>query len=86
MASRSIHISDYAQALADLDLSPAEVMYVGDSPEHDIAPPQALGMIAVWSTRAAKRTLEGTGITPNHTVENFEELRAILRETYGIAV
>ena len=76
----------YAQALTDLDLSPDEVMYVGDSPENDIAPPQALGMIAVWSKRAAKRTLEGTGITPDHTVESFEELRTILRETYGVAV
>ncbi len=76
----------YAQALTDLALAPEEVMYVGDSPTHDIAPPQALGMVAVWSKRAAKRGLEGTGITPDHTVENFEELRTILRETYGLAV
>jgi len=76
----------YAQALTDLDLSPDEVMYVGDSPEHDIAPPQALGMIAVWSKRAAKRSLEGTGISPDHTVENFDELRTILRETYGVPI
>ena len=76
----------YAQALTDLALSPSEVMYVGDSPTHDIAPPQALGMIAVWARRAAKRDLEGTGITPDHVVENFDELRTILRETYGVGV
>jgi len=76
----------YAQALTDLGLSPDEVMYVGDSPEHDIAPPQALGMIAVWSKRAAKRPLEGTGISPDHVVESFDELRTILRETYGVPV
>ncbi|MAB81234.1 MAG: haloacid dehalogenase [Planctomycetes bacterium] len=76
----------YAQALADLELAPGEVMYVGDNPTHDIAPPQSLGMIAVWAKRAAKDGLEGTGIEPDHVVENFDELRTILRETYEIAV
>jgi hypothetical protein len=43
-------------------------------------------MIAVWAKRAAKDGLEGTGIEPDHVVENFDELRTILRETYEIAV
>jgi putative hydrolase of the HAD superfamily len=76
----------YAQALSDLGLSPGEVMYVGDSPTHDIKPPQALGMVAVWAKRAAKHDLEGTGIEPDHVIENFDELRTILRETYDVAV
>ena len=76
----------YAQALTDLGHPPGEVMFVGDSPTHDVAPPQAVGMIAVWAKRAAKHGLEGTGIEPDHVVADFEELREILRTTYELAV
>jgi putative hydrolase of the HAD superfamily len=75
----------YQTALQDLGLEPSEVMYVGDSPAHDIAPPQSLGMTAVWARRAAKHGLEGTGIEPDHVVDDFAELERILRETYGVA-
>lgn len=74
----------YLTALRDLGLLPGEVMYVGDSPEHDIAPPKSIGMITVWARRAAKHTLEGTSILPDHTVSSFEELRRILREQYDV--
>jgi putative hydrolase of the HAD superfamily len=76
----------YLTALRDLALEPARAMYVGDSPEHDIAPPHSIGMITVWATRAAKRTLGGTGIVPDHTVANFGELRRILREHYDVPI
>ncbi len=74
----------YALALRDLGLSAEEVMYVGDSPLHDIAPPKSLGMITVWARRAARHGLEGTGVVPDHVVEDFEELRGILAREYGI--
>ena len=74
----------YQTALRDLGLQASEVMYVGDSPEHDIAPPQSLGMIAVWARRAAKYGLEGTGIEPDHVIDSFDELAEILREQYGV--
>lgn len=74
----------YALALSDMRLVPGEAMYVGDSPEHDVAPPQSLGMVTVWAARAAKRGLEGTGITPDHVVRDFRELAAILRQRYGV--
>ncbi len=74
----------YALALSDMRLVPHEAMYVGDSPEHDIAPPQSLGMATVWAARAAKRGLEGTGIAPDHVVRDFRELAGILRERYGV--
>ncbi len=76
----------YLTALADLQLRAQEVMYVGDSPEHDIAPPQSIGMITVWARRAAKHDLEGTQIRPDYTVSDFEELRGILREDFGLRV
>ena len=76
----------YATAQRDLGLEAAEIMYVGDSPTHDVAPPQSLGMTAVWARRAAKATLEGTGITPDHVVDDFGDLRRILRERYDVPV
>jgi len=76
----------WAHALADLGREPEEVMYVGDSLSHDVAPPQTLGMIAVWATRASKEKLAGSRVVPDHIVADFEELRAILREVYGLAV
>ncbi len=76
----------YGAALRALGLSPAEVMYVGDSPAHDVAPPQALGIIAVLCRRASRYRLEGTGIVPNHVVGDFGELRAILAREYRLDV
>ena len=74
----------YGLALQELRLEPHEVMYVGDNPEHDVVPPQSLGMIAVWSRRAARHGIEGTGIHPDHVVGDFVELEKILRERYGV--
>ena len=74
----------WSVALADMRLIPAEVMYVGDSPEHDVAPPRSLGMATVWSARAARKTPESTGIEPDHRVQDFRELAEILRSRYGI--
>ena len=93
--TRAIFISDqvgiskpnpklYAHALAEVGREPGEVMYVGDNPLHDVAPPQSLGLIAVWASRAAKHTLEGTNITPDHQIADFGELREILREDYSV--
>jgi FMN phosphatase YigB (HAD superfamily) len=62
------------------------VMYVGDNPLHDILPPKGLGMITTWSSRAARQTLEQTGVSADHTVADFAELRELLREQYGISV
>ncbi len=74
----------YQAALRELGLKPDEVMYVGDSPEHDIAPPKSVGMKTVWARRGAKRGLEGTGIAPDHVVDDFGQLGRILRERYDV--
>ena len=76
----------YSTALRDLGLEPGQVMYVGDNPTHDVAPPQSLGMVAVWSRRASKSNLDGTGIKPDHIVDDFVQLRDILKTRYGLAV
>lgn len=92
---RAIFISDqigiskpnpklYLVALRDLELEASEVMYVGDNPEHDIAPPSSIGMITVWARRAAKHDCVASQIKPDHVVFNFEELRGILKDQYDV--
>ena len=76
----------YSTALAELTLAPSRVMYVGDNPIHDIAPPRSLGMISTWSSRAARRTLESTGVEADHEIADFTQLRELLRGTYGLDV
>ena len=58
----------YRSALAELQLEPKQVMYVGDNVLHDVAPPKNIGMVSVWASRAAKRGLQGTGIEPDHVI------------------
>ncbi len=72
----------YAHALRKMGLSAGQVMYVGDNPAHDVAPPQALGMIAVWADFGAKHPLGK--IEPNHRIQSFDELRQVLREKYAV--
>jgi len=74
----------YQAALKKLQLPPEQVMYVGDSPAHDIAPPNSLGMVTVWARRAAKYGLEGSGIEPDHIVDDFGALREILVTDYEL--
>ncbi len=92
--SQAIFISDqvgiskpnpklYSTALRKLGLEPAEVMYVGDNLAHDIAPPQTLGIHTTWIHRSAKPG-QDMAIHADHSVADFRELAAILRETYGV--
>jgi putative hydrolase of the HAD superfamily len=76
----------YALALRDLGLQPAQAMYVGDSPSHDVTPPKSLGMKAVWAQRASRFQPGPNDTAPDHTVQDFVELRTILRERYGLGV
>jgi putative hydrolase of the HAD superfamily len=76
----------YLHALEGHGLDPGRTMYVGDNPSHDVAPPQELGMITAWSSRAARIRPEEVGLEPNHSVANFEELRTVLRQHYAVGV
>lgn len=74
----------YRYALRDLALEPSEVLYVGDSPAHDIEPPRTIGMHAAWVARGARKTPAEAGIEADHEVEDFEGLRSVLRERYAL--
>lgn len=75
----------YQLALRTLKLAPDEVMYVGDNPKNDIAPPKKLGMIAVWAAKVA-RSQPGANETPDHTIRDFDELRGLLVERYRVPI
>ena len=74
----------YQRALSDMGLAPEAVMYVGDRPEHDIAPPKSIGMVATWARRASRHKDEAPKVAPDHVIEDFDQLRPILRKDYGL--
>jgi putative hydrolase of the HAD superfamily len=74
----------YARAVRSLGLAPEEVMYVGDSPINDIAPPRQVGMVTVWARKASKQ-LESP-VEPHHEIWTFSDLRRILSTSYGISL
>lgn len=76
----------YKFALKKLGVEPHEVVYIGDNLVADIAPPRDLGMHAVWAKRAAKKTMEETGVRAEYEVSNFAELRALLRERFELEI
>lgn len=76
----------YQIALKDMALEPSSAMYVGDNPEHDIAPPKSIGMITVWAARGARRRPAEAGIVADHEVRDFDELRTLLRTTYAVPI
>lgn len=76
----------YTTALLDLGLPAGQVMYIGDSLEHDIVPPRSLGMITVWAKRAARHGLEKSRAEPDYVIADFGELRTILRRDFGLAI
>ena len=72
----------YQLALRRMGLEAHQVMYVGDNPANDIAPPKSLGMITVWARAMAKH--EECGVEPDHVIESFGDLRTLLIRQYGI--
>jgi len=76
----------YETALDRLELRAEEVMYVGDSPAHDIAPAKSLGMLTAFARRASRWAPIGEEQEADYVIDSFEELRDILREQHGLSV
>ncbi|MEU4478215.1 HAD family hydrolase [Micromonospora sp. NPDC023966] len=66
----------YAAVVAATGLSAEHVVYVGDSPEHDVAAPQRAGLRAVWLNRG--RLPRPSGLTPDAEVSTLAELPDVL--------
>ena len=67
----------FERALADLNVSPDRVLFVGDSPDADIEGARRLGIAAVWVKRPGRRWPEGLA-APTITVERITELEELL--------
>lgn len=68
----------YARAAEELGLRPDEMIYIGDSPAHDVAPARSLGMTTIWARRASKWQATPEQVGADHIVDNFEELIEVL--------
>ena len=66
----------FARALALGDARPEEAIYVGDSPEHDVAGAQAAGLQAIWVNRRG-RAWPG-GPPPDFEIGDLRELLPLL--------
>lgn len=68
----------FERALAQLGVTPAEGLFVGDRVDLDVAGAQAVGMPAVWINRGAEGLPEGAR-PPEFEIRDLGELAAILR-------
>ncbi|MBK8987595.1 MAG: HAD family hydrolase [Chloroflexi bacterium] len=67
----------YWHVLGELGVDPANAVFIGDAPEHDIVGAHAAGMRAVL-IRASQRFHLPAGLTPDATIQNLMELTAVL--------
>lgn len=67
----------YWHVLGELGVDPANAVFIGDAPEHDIVGAHAAGMRAVL-IRASQRFHLPDWLTPDATIENLLELTAVL--------
>jgi HAD superfamily hydrolase (TIGR01509 family) len=71
------HTAVFQHMLDQLNTTPQRAVFVGDSPEHDIAGANATGMISVlMAPPHLNRELNGT--TPDYTINCLQELLDIL--------
>jgi len=70
----------YQRACIDLNLRPAECIYVGDNPTMDIDPANEIGMVTVLVQREDRfRNVQGE-TSPDYVIQNFWDLSEVLRE------
>jgi HAD superfamily hydrolase (TIGR01662 family) len=74
---RKPHPSLFEKSLRQLDSTPAEAVFVGDSPYHDVGGAQAVGMRAVLTTQYIARPTEGMPV-PDATITHLRELPAVI--------
>ena len=74
----------WRRACSDLNLKPGRCIYVGDRGLRDIDPANALGMITVRIRRGGRYENEKGRTAADHEIRHFDELRAVLVDTYGL--
>lgn len=77
----------WLRACTTAGVSPAEAMYVGDNPHHDVVPARQVGMRTVrMRSPCGKCAGVESPVAPDHEVAGFGEFLAVLRAEYGITV
>jgi putative hydrolase of the HAD superfamily len=74
----------YRYALDRLGLPAEDVMYVGDNPERDIHPAREVGLITVRYRGSGKYAKVTCDPPPDHEINDFHDLLALLEAEYGI--
>ncbi len=75
---RKPHVSLFQKAMRELDVVPAEAIFVGDSPWHDIGGAQAAGMRAVLTRQYVARPYTDTDPQPDAVIDHLRELPAVI--------
>jgi len=75
----------YRYALDRLGLSADQVMYVGDNPDRDMAPAREVGIITVRYRGEGKYADAECAPPPDHEINDFHELLAVLEREYGVS-
>jgi putative hydrolase of the HAD superfamily len=70
----------YLRALAELKVSPAETVMVGDNLEWDVAAPQRLGIRGIWVDLAGKGLPQDSPVKPFGIISAVTELRSSVFE------
>jgi FMN phosphatase YigB (HAD superfamily) len=77
IGQRKPHAAIFETACQALRITPAEAIFVGDSPSIDIAGAKGVGMGAIWLDRKGGH-LDEPIPPPDHTVKRLEEIKGIL--------
>lgn len=77
----------YTKACRALGVPPGRALYVGDRPEHDIAPARRAGLkTCLYRGARGKYAAQAALEAPDHDVGDLRELIGILRATYRLPV
>lgn len=76
----------YERCVERTGAEPGQVMHVGDHPYHDVDAANAAGLKTVWLRGNGKYSTLLPRSEPNHVIDEFVELRQLLRESYAIDV
>jgi HAD superfamily hydrolase (TIGR01549 family) len=70
----------FARMLAMLNLAAPEVLFVGDTPQHDVGGAKAVGMSAAWISRRALPFPDGVA-QPDYIIRDLAELPEVLENS-----
>jgi putative hydrolase of the HAD superfamily len=74
----------FSKACRKLGVPAGQALYVGNSMSQDIAPAAAAGLHTVFTRRGGRE--DDPSASPEHSIDNFDELRQILRKVYGVRI